>query len=496
VPSVGGPDRLLTRIFTRAAADLERCRRAATVWRLVDALLLVPAAVAAVGSALLGATRMVSVPVAVGMALAAALLAGISLFFDLPGRIRRAEVAAAYLGAFVAETEDLPESGEGVVDLRHWFVRINAAITMGADDLDPELLEPPCPPGSGHCGETGNGVTTTTTVTATAPNGQESPTAGVGDDGRHPAAPGHQCGTASARSGIKAAQRAGARYVDRLRWAFVLAVAFLAIEGGAAVATNSLSLLSDAGHVLADGVGLGLALAAVHMASRGTRHPSRTFGVYRLEIVAALANALLLLGVAGYVLIEAARRVGDPPRVPGGVLLIVAVAGLAANLVSFWLLRAGAAESLNVRAAYLDVVADAIASVGLLAGGLAIRFTGWTWIDPAVGAAIGLWILPRAWTLGREAVRVLVQAAPPEVDMETVEADLRSVPGVAGVHRLHLWTLTSDLEVASAHLIVRPDADLNEVLDQAQLLLQDRYHVAHTTLQLEPDGDACADLDW
>ncbi|MDQ3944318.1 MAG: cation diffusion facilitator family transporter [Actinomycetota bacterium] len=295
---------------------------------------------------------------------------------------------------------------------------------------------------------------------------------------------------------MKAAERAGARYVDCLWWAFGLAVAFLAIEAGAAFATNSLSLLSDAGHVLADGVGLGLALAAVHMASRGTRHPSRTFGVYRLEIVAALANAALLLGVAGYVLVEAARRVGDAPQVPGGVVLAVAVAGLAANLVSFWLLRAGAAESLNVRAAYLDVVADAIASVGLLAGGLAIRLTGWAWIDPAVGAAIGLWILPRAWTLGREAVRVLVQAAPPEVDMETVEADLRSVPGVADVHRLHLWTLTSDLEVASAHLIVRPDANLNEVLDQAQLVLQDRYHVAHTTLQLEPDGGACADLDW
>jgi cobalt-zinc-cadmium efflux system protein len=218
--------------------------------------------------------------------------------------------------------------------------------------------------------------------------------------------------------------------------------------------------------------------------------------VYRLEIVAALANAILLLGVAGYVLIEAGKRAGDPPQVSGTVVLAVAMAGLVANLVSFWLLRAGAAESLNVRAAYLDVVADAIASIGVLAGGVAIRFTGWTWIDPAVGAAIGLWILPRAWTLGREAVRVLVQAAPPEVDMETVEADLRSVPGVAGVHRLHLWTLTSDLEVASAHLIVRPDADLNEVLDQAQVLLQDRYHVAHTTLQLEPDGDACADLDW
>ncbi|MGH8992787.1 MAG: cation diffusion facilitator family transporter [Acidimicrobiia bacterium] len=281
----------------------------------------------------------------------------------------------------------------------------------------------------------------------------------------------------------------------RLRWAFVLAIAFLAIEGMAAFYSNSLSLLSDAGHVLTDAVGLGMALAAVHLASRGSRDPSRTFGMYRLEIVAALTNAILLLGVAGYVLVEAVRRLADPPEVPGTVVMLVAVAGLVANLISYFLLRPGAAESLNVRAAYLEVLADAIASVGVLVSGLALHVTGWTWIDPVVGACIGFWILPRALRLGRDAFRILVQAAPPEVDMATVEADLRSLPGVEGVHRLHLWTLTSDLEVASAHLTVRADADLNEVLDQAELLLQDRYHVTHTTLQLEA-REACSDLDW
>ena len=489
VSKVGGPDQLLTRIFTRATADLARYRRAARVWRLVDAALLIPAAVAAAASALLGATGAVPVPVAVGMALAAALLAGLSVLFDLPGRRRRAEMAATYLDAFVVEAECLPQAGESVVDLRHWFVRINAAIALDAEDVDPSLLEPPCVCGSWHWGE--NDDREPAAATASSPNGPSSnghspPAAGGAGDAAPPCA----------AVGVRGLERAGARHVNSLRWALLLAAVFLAVEAGAAFVTNSLSLLSDAGHVLADGVGLGLALAAVHMASRGTRNPSRTFGVYRLEIVAALANAIILLGVAGYVLMEAVKRVDDPPQVPGGVVLMVAVAGLAANLISYYLLRAGAAESINVRAAYLDVVADAIASVGVLVGGLAIRLTGWTWIDLAVGAAIGLWILPRAWAMGREAVRVLVQAAPPEVDMETVEADLRSVPGVEDVHRLHLWTLTSDLEVASAHLIVRPDADLNDVLDQAQLLLQDRYHVAHTTLQLEAQGGACADLDW
>jgi cobalt-zinc-cadmium efflux system protein len=468
-----GSDCLTTRISTRAATDLERYKRAAIFWPLVDLFLLVPAAVAAAAAALLGPTRAVEVHVAVAAAVLAAVLAGFSVVFDVPGRSRRAQVAAIYLESFVAESGGLPESDDGAVDLRRWFVRINAAIAMGSLDVDPALLVPP--------GETDGDVR------SVDPSLEDS------DDTPADHGPAH---SPSHSHSVRGVERAGARHLHRLQWAFLLAVVFLAIEAGAAFAANSLSLLSDAGHVLADGVGLGMALAAVHMASSGTRHPSRTFGMYRIEIVAALANSFLLLGVAGYVLVEAVGRMGDPPRVAGGVVLMVAVAGLAANIASFWLLRAGAAESLNVRAAYLDVVADAIASVGVLIGGVAIEVTGWTWIDPAVGAAIGLWILPRAWTLGREAFRVLVQAAPPEIDMATVEADLRSLPGVEGVHRLHLWTLTSELEVASAHLIVRPDANLHEVCDQAQLLLQDRYRVSHTTLQLEADDEACADLDW
>jgi cobalt-zinc-cadmium efflux system protein len=469
----GGPDFLLTRISTRAATDLERYKRAAIFWPLVDVFLLVPAVVAAAAAVVLGPTGAVEPRIAVAAAVIAAVLAGFSLAFDVPGRSRRAQVAAIYLESFVAETAELTESDDGVVDVRRWFVRINAAIAMGSLDVDPEVLRPPR--------ETDGDVGS---VDASVEDSAAPPT-GHRRAGRHSSTP-----------NVRAAQRAGARHLHRLWWAFLLAVVFLVIEAGAAFVTNSLSLLSDAGHVLADGVGLGMALAAVHMASRGTRHPSRTFGMYRLEIVAALANAVILVGVAGYVLVEAVQRMGHPPKVPGGVVLVVAVAGLAANVASFWLLRPGAAESLNVRAAYLDVVADGIASIGVLIGGVAIRLTGWTWIDPAVGAAIGVWILPRAWTLGREAFRVLVQAAPPEVDMATVEADLRSLPGVEGVHRLHLWTLTSDLEVASAHLIVRPDADLHEVLDQAQVLLQDRYRVSHTTLQLEADDEACVDLDW
>lgn len=283
---------------------------------------------------------------------------------------------------------------------------------------------------------------------------------------------------------------AGHRYRNRIRWAFVLALLFLGIEAVAAVSSGSLTLLSDVGHVLADAVGLGMALAAIHLANAGTRHPSRTYGLYRVEIVAALANALLLMGMAGYVIVEAAFRFGHPEHVPGGTMVVVAVAGLIANLVSVWLLRPGATESLNVRGAYLDVVADAIGSVGLLVAGVVIRITDAAWIDPLIGAALGLWILPRAVILGREALRILVQAAPKHVDVAALEADLGAVDGVVDVHQLHIWTLTSDVEVASAHLRVAAGVDSNRVLVDARDVLSDRYHVTNVTLQVEcADGD-------
>lgn len=289
---------------------------------------------------------------------------------------------------------------------------------------------------------------------------------------------------------------AGIRYRNRLRWAFVLAVVFLGIEAVAAATSGSLTLLSDVGHVFADVIGLGMALAAIHLAGAGSRHRSRTYGLYRVEIVAALANAVLLVGMAGYVIFEAVSRLGRPHHVPGGTMVVVAVAGLFANLVSVWLLRPGANDSLNVRGAYLDVVADAIGSAGLLVAGVTIRITDWAWIDPLIGAALGLWILPRAVILGREALRILVQAAPAHVDVAALEADLSSVEGVVDVHHLHIWTLTSDVEVASAHLRVADGVDSHRVLVDARGVLNDRYHLTNVTLQVESagGGERCAGI--
>jgi len=301
-----------------------------------------------------------------------------------------------------------------------------------------------------------------------------------------------------------AGQRAGSRHRHRLAISFVLIAVFFVVEAVAGVLTNSLALLSDAGHMLTDVVGIGMALAAIQLADRhqaGIAHrdgtSQHTFGLYRLEILAAFVNALLLVGIAVYVLFEATRRIGGDPDIDTGPMLVVAVLGLLVNLVAFALLREGAKESINVQGAYLEVVADTLGSVGVIVAAIVLEVFGWTWVDALVGALIGLWILPRSLRLGRQAVRVLLQSAPPELDLGALRADLAALPDVVDVHDLHVWTLTSEMENATAHLVIEPGVDGHHVLDQARALLQDRYRIAHATLQVEPsDHTGCDELQW
>jgi cobalt-zinc-cadmium efflux system protein len=293
---------------------------------------------------------------------------------------------------------------------------------------------------------------------------------------------------------------AGARHRGRLGAAFVVLAAFTVAEVVAGFATGSLALLSDAGHMLTDLVGIGMALAAIQLATGGRsgHRTHRTFGLYRLEILAALANAVLLLGVAAWVLVEALGRLGDDDHeILTGWVLLAATAGLAANLVAFALLREGSKESLNVEGAYLEVLADTVGSVAVIVGTLAMGATGWDWIDPVVGVAIAVWIVPRTLRLAARAVRILVQAAPPGTDVDAMHADLAGVAGVVDVHDLHVWTLTSDMEVASAHLMVRSGTDHHAVLDAARDVLRDRYGIGHATLQVEPDDHhGCEEVTW
>jgi cobalt-zinc-cadmium efflux system protein len=291
--------------------------------------------------------------------------------------------------------------------------------------------------------------------------------------------------------------RAGERHKRPLAVAFVLLAVFMVVEVVAGLMANSLALLSDAGHMVTDVIGVGMALAAIHLASRGSERRHRTFGLYRLEILAALANAVLLAAVAGYVVYEAIGRFGDAPEIDDTTMLVVAVLGLAANLVAFALLRRGASESLNVEGAYLEVLSDTVGSIAVIVGAVVIAATGSTWVDPLIAIAIAVWILPRAWRLAGRALRIVMQSAPPGLDLEAVAGELSAIEGVVDVHDLHVWTLTSEMEVASAHLRVADGSDSHGVLDQARQLLSSRYRIDHATLQIEPiSHTGCSEVAW
>ncbi|MCU1683230.1 MAG: cation transporter [Amycolatopsis sp.] len=291
---------------------------------------------------------------------------------------------------------------------------------------------------------------------------------------------------------------ASGRYVRSLTAALLIGAAFMALEFVVGLTTSSLALISDAAHMFTDVLGTGMALAAIVLARRSGPTFSRTFGLYRSEVLAALANALLLFGVAGYVLVEAIGRISAPPEVSGLPVMLAAAAGLVANLVSFGLLRAGAKESINVRGAYLEVLADLIGSVGVLVSGAITLLTGWRYADPLIGVAIGLWVLPRTCVLARRALRILFQHAPQGVDVGAISTELAALPGVSDVHDLHVWTLTSGMEVASAHLTVNATATQSAVLAEAQDLLASRYSIQHATLQVEALECAkrCGELSW
>ena len=279
---------------------------------------------------------------------------------------------------------------------------------------------------------------------------------------------------------------AGQRHRRPLLIAFGLTATYMVVELVAGLLTGSLALISDAAHMGTDVLALGMALAAITLASKPT-HAQRTFGMYRLEVLAALANAVLLFAVAAYVLYEAYRRLAEPPEVPGVPLMIVATVGLVVNLISFRLLMAGSKESLNLKGAYLEVIADMLGSVGVIVAAIIIYTTGWRYADPLIGAGIGLFILPRTWNLGKQALRIIMEVAPPGVDVEDVRRQMLDLPGVVGVHDLHIWTVTSGLESATGHVVIEDPRELHAVLDRVSDLLASEFGVTHVTIQCEPD---------
>ena len=279
----------------------------------------------------------------------------------------------------------------------------------------------------------------------------------------------------------------------RGRLAVVLAVTcgVFVIEVVGAFLSGSLALLADAAHMATDAVGIGTALGAVSLAQRPARG-RRTFGWQRIEVLSAVANGLLLLGVGAYVVVQAVRRIGDPPDIHAGWMLSVAVLGLVVNVGSLALLHSGQGESLTTRGAYLEVVGDALGSVAVIVAAVVITTTGWTGADVVASFAVGALVLPRAWTLLREAFDVLLEAAPKGVDLHQVRAHVLGVPGVLDVHDLHAWTITSGLPVLSAHVVVSEEALADghggRVLDALCSCLGDHFDLEHCTFQLESSG--------
>jgi len=284
---------------------------------------------------------------------------------------------------------------------------------------------------------------------------------------------------------------AGSRHRTALLIAFAITAAYMVVEIVVGVAVGSLALVSDAAHMGTDVLGLGMALAAIMLAARRS-NPQRTYGLYRLEVLAALANGVLLIGVAVYVLYEAVRRFQEPPEVPGVPLIVVAVIGLAVNLVSFRLLQAGAKESLNLKAASLEVLGDLLGSVGVIVAAIVLLTTGWAYADPIIGVLIGLFILPRTVVLLRGTLRVLLEVAPPHIDVDEVKRVIEDVEGVATVHDLHVWTITSGIESASGHVVLNSGADYDATLRQVLDRLRDQFRIEHATIQCEPRTSAQA----
>lgn len=277
---------------------------------------------------------------------------------------------------------------------------------------------------------------------------------------------------------------AAAAHRKRLIVVFGLTLSIFVFEVVGGLLSNSLALLADAGHVFTDVFGIGFALAAIWIAARPATS-ERTFGFLRLEILAAVGNALLLFGVSAFVLYEAWRRLAEPPEVTSGLMLAVAVIGLAANGVSLYLLRDAQGHSLNMRGAYLEVMGDLLGSVAVIVAAVVIAVTGWTQADALASVAIGLLIIPRTSALLREALDVLLEATPKGIDLGVVREHILEAPGVVGVHDLHAWTITSGMNVVSAHVVLSEDAKSGDILDHLGMCLSDDFDVRHSTFQLE-----------
>ena len=276
-----------------------------------------------------------------------------------------------------------------------------------------------------------------------------------------------------------------AKNAKKLTLALALTTTFLIVEVIAGFITQSLALLSDAAHMFTDAAALAIALAAIKIGQKPA-DDKRTFGYQRFEILAALFNAMMLFVVAIYILYEAYQRFSQPPEIQSIGMLVVAVLGLIINLISMKILVSSSQDSLNVKGAYLEVLSDALGSVGVIIGALVIYFTGWMWVDTVIAVLIGFWVLPRTWVLLKQSINILLEGVPSEIDIESLRNDLLALDGVQGIHQLKVWAITSKNVHLTAHLIA-PDVDQRTLYHQAVELLGHEHGITQVTLQIEED---------
>ena len=276
-----------------------------------------------------------------------------------------------------------------------------------------------------------------------------------------------------------------AKNAKKLTIALALTFTFLIVEVVAGFITQSLALLSDAAHMFTDAAALAIALAAIKIGQKPA-DDKRTFGYQRFEILAALFNAMMLFVVAIYILYEAYQRFSQPPEIQSLGMLIVAALGLIINLISMKILVSSSQDSLNVKGAYLEVLSDALGSVGVIIGALVIYFTGWMWVDTVIAVLIGFWVLPRTWVLLKQSINILLEGVPSEIDIESLRNDLLALEGVQSIHQLKVWAITSKNVHLTAHLIA-PDVDPRALYHQAVELLGHEHGITQVTLQIEED---------
>jgi cobalt-zinc-cadmium efflux system protein len=285
-------------------------------------------------------------------------------------------------------------------------------------------------------------------------------------------------------------QSAAGKNKKNLMIVFGFTTAYLVAEVVGGFLFNSLALLADAGHMMTDVVGLGLALFAISFAEREAT-PERTYGYYRIEILAATINAVVLIGISLYILYEAYGRFMNPPKVESLGMLGVAAFGLIVNIAGMWILRAGSKESLNMKGAYFEVLSDMLTSIGVIIAGLIMYFAGGLyWVDPLISAGIGLFILPRTWILLKDAVGILLEGTPSDVDLSKLRESLGGLEGVTGIHDLHVWALTSGMNAMSVHAVITDDNQHDAVLTRVHALCTKEFKISHVTVQTECEGFA------